>query len=150
MAVWFGLGGSVIGGFLADRMGPRKLAMAMTVALGMLWLLFGLGHGKWVDPMFIKAMVCAEGLCYGMFAVSLFAIFMGVSWKAVAASQFTAYMAIMNLSNTGGAWCVGRFQQWLSEPQIFMVLGLFQMAVAAILWWIEIEEAQKAVDSRKE
>lgn len=105
VAVWFGLGGSVVGGFLADKIGARRLAMTMTILLGALWCVFGLTQASWTEPLFLKTMICAEGLFYGMFAVSLFAIFMGVSWRAVAASQFTAYMAIMNLSNTGGAWC---------------------------------------------
>ena len=41
----------------------------------------------------------AEQFCIGVMTVSLYAIFMGVSWPAIAATQFTAYMALLNLSS---------------------------------------------------
>jgi len=136
VSVWFGLVGSVAGGFLADRMGARRLAMIATTALGGLWIAFGAASGSCSAPFFVKAMVCLEGFVYGVFAVSLFAIFMGVSWRVVAASQFTAYMALMNLSNTGGAWCAGKLSGWMSESWIYVFIGLAQVAVLGILMFV--------------
>ncbi len=139
VAMWFGLGGSVLGGFLADLVGARRLAMLTTIALGALWIVFGLGHADWTSAAFVKIVICAEALIYGVFTVSLFAIFMGVSSRAVAASQFTAYMAFMNLSNTAGAWRAGWLTEKLGEAQVFVAIGVLQMAIVGLLTWIEPE-----------
>jgi len=147
VAVWFGLGGSVLGGFLADKVGARRLAMIATAVLGGVWLVFGLAPDLWDSRMVVKTMVCLEGLIYGVFAVSLFAIFMGVSWRTVAASQFTAYMAMMNLSNTGGAWCAGKLDGWLNEAQIYVAIGLAQVAIIGILSFVRVES--KSVGAAK-
>ncbi len=141
VAVWFGLCGSVMGGFLADLVGARRLAMIATAVLGGVWIAFGLTPDAWESRSVVMTMVCLEGLIYGVFAVSLFAIFMGVSWRTVAASQFTAYMAMMNLSNTGGAWCAGKLGLWLSEAQIYLAIGVAQIAVIGILLPVRVASA---------
>ena len=58
----------------------------------------------------------AEQFCIGVMTVSLYAaIFMGVSWPAIAATQFTAYMALLNLSLTSGT----KLATWMGDSPDF-------------------------------
>lgn len=137
VAVWFGLCGSIFGGFLADKMGGARLAAAATVSLGAMWIVFGMIESSWADARIVSWMIWGEHLLFSVFVVSLFAVFMGVSWRAVAASQFTAYMALQNLSNTVGAKGAGALDAMLGSGQIYIALGAAQVAMSGLCFVID-------------
>ena len=106
----------VVGGFLSDRFGRRRtlfVYMAL-MSLPVLWLMGVLNEHQWIMPtgldgsakrvapaalvtaLWIATLTyaVAQGLMYGTRS----AIFMDVTNPAVAATQFTAYMAMMNLA----------------------------------------------------
>ena len=115
LGYFFALGGSLLGGVLADLFSARRVAGAATVALGMVWIGFALLEPQWGNRSMIIGYAFAEQFCIGVMTVSLYAIFMGVSWPAIAATQFTAYMALLNLSLTSGT----KLATWMGIPQIF-------------------------------
>ena len=79
-------------------------------------------------------MMIMEAALGGMFSVSLFALFMGISWKLVAATQFTAYMALMNLSMFTGNKLAGPLEATLpSVPAAYLVSGIFHLGVMAFV-----------------
>jgi len=116
----------VAGGWLSDRFGRRRmlgLFIFLTV-LPTLWLAWTMWQAQWIMPVDLKltnrpqpsAMLVAtfwmaslsfsvfQGLYYGVRT----ALFMDVTTKAVAATQFTAYMALSNLVITYTAWWQGQ------------------------------------------
>lgn len=121
--------GCVVGGWLSDRVG-RRGALAWFIASmspPTLWLAWALWHGHIIMPltaqlrasMVIPAAVTTalwisvivysigNGLMYGARA----ALFMDISNPRVAATQFTAYMALLNL----GIAISARWQGWAVE-----------------------------------
>jgi PAT family beta-lactamase induction signal transducer AmpG len=116
----------VAGGWLSDRFGRRRmlgLFIFLTV-LPTLWLAWTMWQAQWILPVDLKltnrpqpsAMLIAtfwmaslsfsvfQGLYYGVRS----ALFMDVTTKAVAATQFTAYMALSNLVITYTSWWQGQ------------------------------------------
>ena len=66
----------------------------------------------------------------GLFSVSLFTLFMNVSERRVAASQFTAYMALLNLSIFLGNKVAGPLESTLSSvPAVYLSSGIFHLGV---------------------
>ena len=113
------------GGWLSDRFGRRRmlgLFIALTL-LPTLWLAWTMWQAHWILPIDLKqpnrptpstvllvtfwaaniVYAVAQGLYYGVRA----ALFMDVTTKAVAATQFTAYMALSNLVVTYTSWWQG-------------------------------------------
>ena len=116
----------VAGGWLSDRFGRRRmlaLFIFLTV-LPTLWLAWTMLQAQWIMPVDLKqanrpqpsAMLIStfwiaslafsvfQGLYYGVRT----ALFMDVTTKAVAATQFTAYMAMSNLVITYTSWWQGQ------------------------------------------
>ena len=121
----------VAGGWLSDRFGRRRvLALFVSLtAVPTLWLAGTMQEAQWIMPVDVgaadrpeptAALVAAfwiavlvfsafQGLFYGVHT----ALFMDVTTPAVAATQFTAYMALTNLAITYSAWWQGlSIERW--------------------------------------
>lgn len=128
-----GLFCSVMGGFLADLVGARRLAAAASVLLGGLLAMFALVPDElWMNTTFVSIYLVAEQGAQGLLSVSLFAMFMSVSWKVVAATQFTAYMSLLNLSHTIGT-AVSPFTETFGVRNVFILAAIMQVLIIAIL-----------------
>ena len=116
----------VAGGWLSDRFGRRRMLglFIFLTTVPTLWLAWTMWQAHWIMPVNLKepnrppasALLVAtfwvasisfsvfQGLYYGVRS----ALFMDVTTKAVAATQFTAYMAMSNLVITYTAWWQGQ------------------------------------------
>ncbi|MFN0248877.1 MAG: MFS transporter [Kofleriaceae bacterium] len=123
------------GGFLADLVGPKRLAIVAALALSAGWLVFSLNEGRWVDESFIYATSLWQTAAQAIMAVSLFAVCMQVSLPAIGASQFAAYMALSNFGTTLGYRVAGALdtkpatEVWLYAAAIQLVVPLLILAV---------------------
>lgn len=93
--------GSLLGGVLGDRFGLRPSMAAAFILSAVPPAVLGLliesrGLGEIALPVFYAITICA-GLLYGMGFALQAAVYMGMTNPAVAASQFTAFMALGNL-----------------------------------------------------
>jgi PAT family beta-lactamase induction signal transducer AmpG len=135
-----GLGGSVLGGLLADRFGRRRVAMSASLALALTWAAFGLGTSLWHEDWFVYATAIAQPLATSVLTVCLFALCMDVSWARVGASQFTAYMAFSNISTTLGFRLASSLTESFSYAECYALAALAQVGVTA--WLLAIDPAQ--------
>ncbi len=142
-ALIIGLSGSVLGGWLADRFGHKRMIALSAGGLGVVWFVFAAVEPWWVDDRVPTALLLIEPLLQSLATVSLFALFMDISWPRVAATQFTAYMACLNLSSAMGNWLAGALDQRLSVAAIFVVAGLIQLGVVALLLGIDPQQARR-------
>ncbi len=126
-------GGCAAGsGFLADAIGPKRLAMIAALAMGAGWIVFSLNPGRWPDDSFVYMMSMWENAAQAALSVSLFAICMQVSLPAIGASQFAAYMALSNFGSTLGYRASGLFDD-LSAAHVWQLAAAFQIVVVVLL-----------------
>jgi PAT family beta-lactamase induction signal transducer AmpG len=141
--LWVGFGGSVLGGFLADRVGHRRLAAIASIAMGLLWFTFAAGRPLWEDRGFVYTLFLLEPLFQSIMTVSLFALFMDISSPRVAGSQFSAYMALFNVSSTIGLRLAGSIQDVVDFRGAYVVAGAIQIAATAIIPFIDPGETRR-------
>jgi PAT family beta-lactamase induction signal transducer AmpG len=132
-----GLAGSVLGGFLADAFGAKRVIRASSVVLGLTWIVFAGSSLVWETRPLVYGIILLEVLCTGLLSVALFSLFMTVSWPRVAATQFTAYMAILNLARTLGQKVSGTLEAAMSMPAIYYAMGVSQIACVVLLGLID-------------
>jgi len=142
-----GLVGSVLGGFVADRLGHRRTIAAGCLMLAVLWIAFGALDTYWTDRRFVSAVVLLDAFAISLASVGFFALAMGVSWPRVAATQFTAYMALSNLSTVTGGWVAGKLDGVLSVPTLYICCGIFQALVVVVLLGIDVGQVRRALGS---
>lgn len=137
-----GLGGSVIGGFLADLIGRKRLAALASIGMAAGWLVFGKLTGYWHTDAFIYPMAIFEVLCTSIMTVTLFALCMDVAWPAIGASQFAAYMAFANFSSTLGYSLASSVNKYLDFASCYIAAAVVQVLVTA--WLVAIDPKQTA------
>jgi PAT family beta-lactamase induction signal transducer AmpG len=95
--------GALGGGFLCDRLGVRRMVAAGVITTACTYLAFSLTSASWDTegyPLVLFFLLLETGLA--LTSVSLFALFMKISWTTAAATQFTLYMTVLNLGNATG------------------------------------------------
>ncbi len=145
----------VAGGYLSDRFGRRRtlfIYLAL-MSLPVFYLMNELSRFGWIMPVSVNAAnrppvpaalltafwiatlvySVVQGLMYGTRS----AIMMDVTNPAVAATQFTAYMALMNLAISYSATWQGIAIEAWGYPATMMVDGVFGLACLLVLPWLK-------------
>ncbi len=144
-ALMLGLCGSVLGGFAADRIGAKQIIVVASLLLGGLWI----GCGAWPpvveSKMLMKCLLNSQEFLLGMMSAALFSLFMTISWPRVAATQFTTYMALMNLSTTCGSYAAGQLSIHFDVQQLLVIAGLLQMAMMIPVLFIDPGQTRRVL-----
>lgn len=141
----------IAGGWLSDRYGRRRtlaLFIFMTV-VPTLWLAWTMWQTPWIMPVDVKqahrpqpphALIVVFWLAsvsYSVFQGAYYgvrtALFMDVTTKAVAATQFTAYMALSNLAISYTSWWQGHAITRWGYPATLLLDALAGLVVLLLL-----------------
>jgi PAT family beta-lactamase induction signal transducer AmpG len=142
-SVWLGLVGSLLGGYLASVIGPKRTVILSLVGMSMCWFAYALWAPDWGDTSVVRTLFLAEAALGAFLQVSMFALFMGLCWPPVAATQFTTYMALLNVSNGLGAIFADRFETHFSMPGAHVAMGCIEVALVAIVLAIDANETRR-------
>ncbi|MBK6595022.1 MAG: MFS transporter [Burkholderiales bacterium] len=167
LGVWSSIlnaGFCVLGGYLSDKFGRRRTLFVYLalMSLPVFYLMNELSRFGWIMPVAANAenrpvvpaaLVTAfwvatlaysvvQGLMYGTRS----AIMMDVTNPAVAATQFTAYMALMNLAISYSATWQGIAIEAWGYPTTMLVDGIFGLACLLVLPWLKRSQDAVALD----
>lgn len=138
-AFWFGLtGGSaaVLGIFLGpmiDRFGAQRLLSISLLGSALLAGVFAMTTMWWsVDAYVVSVLAVSQIFAQGFF-VSMIALFMGVCWTQVAATQFAIYMSLANLSRSLGAGVYALLAADLGASGMLLAMAGFMVAAVLLL-----------------
>ena len=140
--------GCLIGGLLGDRFGIKKavggayfLTALPTLVLAVQISSVGLES---VSILVFYGVVISHGLFYGMAFGVRSAIFMGMTNPAVAATQFTAFMAMSNLAISFGNYWQGMIAERIDYAAVLYVDSLIGLLVILLIPFLQSrEESQK-------
>jgi PAT family beta-lactamase induction signal transducer AmpG len=132
-------------GLLADRLGKRRIAALACCALAAGWILFAAarGWGWWESHTYVYVSSMFETAMQATLSVTLIALSMDLSWPKVAASQFTAYMALLNFSTTLGFLFAARASTWWTYQGIYLVAAGMQLGAAVLLFAIDPTQTRR-------
>jgi PAT family beta-lactamase induction signal transducer AmpG len=141
----------IFGGWLSDRFGRRR-TLALFVFLTVvptLWLAWVMWRAGWIMPVELKmanrpqpsvvlivtfwATVIVYNIFQGLYYGIRTALYMDITNPAVAATQFTAYMAMLNLCISYTAWWQGFAVERIGYPATLVVDSVFGLVGLLLL-----------------
>lgn len=111
------------GGVLADRIGPGKLQLMVVIAICVFFLVFDSLGFLWFHRSISTTGVMLYSLADPIFSVAAMPVLMALCLAKVEGSQFTTYMAIVNLCDVIGAYVSGWGMSVTTAPVIGFICG---------------------------
>lgn len=140
--------GCVVGGWLGDRYGVRRMlglffALTAVPTLFLASQISSLGLSQIPLPVFF-ATIITHGLVFGMGYGVHKAVFMGMTNPAVAATQFTAFMAMGNLAIGYTNYWQGQVAEEFDYSTVLYLDSLLIIAALALLPFVGSRTRQAA------
>lgn len=138
-AYWLGLMGGLsafVGIFCGpaiDRLGAQKVLVVGLLGGAVVAVAYALAVGFRGTAGFDLAMLAAAQIFGQIFFVSMIAMFMGICWARVAATQFAIYMSLANLARSAGAGAFAFVATDLSVVDALYLVAALSVAAAVLL-----------------
>lgn len=124
----------MLSGFFADKFGATRLQRIVLLVLALFILTFNITLLLYSSKLVITAGLLFWGIADPLYSIAAFPILMTLCRKEIAGSQFTAYMALINLAEIGGAYISGWLLLWIPGPQLGSVSGVVLLVLALLLF----------------
>ena len=145
LAVASAMVGSICGGLIADKYGARRVASLFCVLTGLSIFTMALAEPFWGNRTIMTFLLVLYPMLGGAMGISLFSLFMNVTWPKVGATQFTLYMAMLNFGGLFGAKMAGYFEANFTYTSTIMIGGTCQLFIAFILPYIDPGETRRTL-----
>ncbi|GAB3991090.1 MFS transporter [Spirosoma daeguense] len=119
---------ALTGGFVADRIGPRRLLVFVLSLVAIYLLTFNSLSALWKHQEVAQVGLVSLYFMDPSISVAAMPVLMTLCRKGVEGSQFTTYMAFVNLSDIAGSYLAGHALNVVQAPTI----GLFAGGLAAV------------------
>ena len=119
-----GLAVALAGSLVADRLGSRRLLIGSMALIAGFLIAFDAKDSAWSWPGVAEGGLIVWSAFDPVFSIACMPILMALCRRGVEGSQFTAYMAMVNLANAAGTYASGQLQEHHSAASIGLGCGL--------------------------
>lgn len=119
---------ALTGGYIADRLGARRLLVIMLGVVALYLIGFNLLSFLWTQRPIARTGLVAIYFMDPAVSAAAMPVLMSICRKGVEGSQFTTYMAFVNLCDIAGTFFAGQALLFLTAPTI----GLFAGGLAVV------------------
>ncbi|MDP1631638.1 MAG: MFS transporter [Caulobacter sp.] len=137
-----GLFGLVLSGFIADRLGPTRTVVIAVGGMAALQAALAVVPGYWSAQGVFAGFILLHSVLFVLLSVALYASAMGLCQPLVAATQFSIYMAILNLGTSAGAHNFGGVLDRLDYGGVLLTGAAF--CAASMLVFLVVESRSRA------
>ncbi|WAT17291.1 MFS transporter [Aurantiacibacter sp. MUD11] len=141
-----GLVGLIIGGLVIDRIGAQRALTLAAAACAVLLFVMGFATSLWTVDWWLTAFILMFDIFAFFYVASFIPICMQLCVPAVAATQFTVYMAIGNFGRPIGAMIAAWTEGDLGMPaMMYLIAGAACAASAGALLFVRYAPNREVV-----
>lgn len=140
------MGGAMIGGYFADRIGPLPAVRTALYFVSASVLSVALLDALSVRGGALLAVLALVYLGIGAFVATSYTLFMDLTDPRVGATQLSAYMGATNACEAWSGWAVGKGSSALGYPLSFALLATVSLLSAGLLRALHRGRHQVTVD----
>ena len=137
--------GYIVGGQLGKRFGGKSIIIYSTLALVIICIIWGFTESMWENRMFLVTIWSMHTFCQGMVYINIFSLMMKVTWPEVGGTQYTAYMAMMNLSAVIGYALTEPLSQRFDYSSLIICGAILESIIILCVMFIDPDETRRVL-----
>ena len=135
--------GAMAGGELGRRFGGKSMLMFAALSASLTTLVWGTFDNLWSEGWFMMLVWIVHTFLWAIVSICAYSLMMRVTWAEVGGTQFTGYMAMMNLSAIIGYQLAPIFAAQYDYQTIFYIAGVLETFVVLAALFIDPEETDR-------
>ena len=139
----------LVGGQLGRKFGGKTVIIYSALAAGLVTAFWGLSESLWGNSLYMMAIWSVRTFLIALVSINLFALMMRITWSEVGGTQFTGYMAMMNLSAVLGYQLTDPLASKFNYSTLFMIAGVLQTLVIFAVLYIDPDETHRELGGKK-
>ena len=137
--------GYIVGGQLGKRFGGKSIIIYSTLALVMISITWGSTESLWDNRIFLVSIWSMHTFCQGMVYINIFSLMLKITWPEVGGTQFTAYMAMMNLSAVIGYALTEPFANRFDYSSLIILGAVLESIIILCVMFIDPDETRRVL-----
>ena len=137
--------GAMAGGELGRRFGGKSMLMYAALSASLTTLAWGTFDNMWSEGWFMMLVWLVHTFLWSIVSICAYSLMMRVTWAEVGGTQFTGYMAMMNLSAIIGYQLAPIFAERYNYQTIFYIAAVLETFVVLAALFIDPEETDRTL-----
>ena len=123
----------ILAGISSDNIGAKKMQVKVMWGISLFLIVLNSTYSLWHYPYYSGTALVLWNLADPLLSVTVFPILMGLCWAKVEGSQFTAYLALINLCDVIGSYVTGWGVIIIPAPVLGLSCGLIIFGMMVLL-----------------
>lgn len=137
--------GAMAGGELGRRFGGKSMLMFAALGASLVTLTWGMMDSMWSVGWFMMLVWVVHTFLWAIVSICAYSLMMRVTWAEVGGTQFTGYMAMMNLSAIIGYQLAPIVAARFDYQTIFYIAAFLETMVILATLTIDPEETDRTL-----
>ena len=133
----------LVGGQLGRKFGGKTVIVYSALVGGLVTAIWGMSESLWDNSIYMMSMWSIRTFVMALVSINLFALMMRITWSEVGGTQFTGYMAMMNLSAVLGYQLTDPLASKFGYSTLFLIAGVLQTLVIFAVLYVDPDETRR-------
>ena len=139
--------GYLVGGQLGKRLGGKATIIYAAVGTALTTTIWGMTEGLWSSGAFMMTIWSIRTFGWAVVMINIYSLMMKVTWGEVGGTQFTGYMAMMNLSAIIGYQLAEPIASRFDYPTLFVIAAVLETLVVLAVLFIDPSQTRRELSS---
>ena len=137
--------GYMVGGQLGKQFGGKAVIICAAFSTALITITWGMNDSLWSNGLFMMTVWSLQTFVWAMVSINIYSLMMRITWAEVGGTQFTGYMAMMNLSAIIGYQLTAPLAARFDYTTLFYIAALLETVVILGAMFIDPEETRREI-----
>ena len=133
----------LIGGQLGKKFGGKSVIIYGTLTGALVSVVWGMTESLWSSTFYLVFIWSVSTFVMALVSINIYSLMMRITWGEVGGTQFTGYMAMMNLSAIIGYQIAAPLADRYDYPTLFLIAGVLETLIIFAALYIDPDETRR-------
>ena len=133
----------LVGGQLGKMFGGKSVIIYGALTGALVSVAWGMTESLWSSTFYLVFIWSLSTFVMALVSINLYSLMMRITWGEVGGTQFTGYMAMMNLSAIIGYQIAGPLSERFDYPTLFLIAGALETLIILAAIYIDPDETNR-------